>query len=392
MFVSLLCGCRRLWFCVPLAMLAIASQMSAAETGTPGEPSQADLEAIYKAVPPEDRAVIDTWPPEQKAQYLRQRARAAQLRAVTAPLPPPDKRTGPGPEQVAPELYVLDPLLREAFEAYVDENRPSVEAIRLFEEFAQRNPGSEFLPEVYFRIGALYSIHRRAGEPSNREKEIEFFRKAHALYGNRFEPLHSCAWASLANLSRSLAEQRRYYDWLLRLQATGALDDIHPVRQIEQTRNGRPPRMAKEDIGQRYDAMKRIVPVEVDTAEKNILAQASQTYASLAELAAAYPSTRLGVAASERLERLDRESANGAIRAMDGESFAVPAPAGSGTGVVKPQSSAEGLVGGPAASPLVPPHTAGGTAWARRLAIALAVVLGLGAGALAYARARHKRR
>lgn len=220
-------------------------------------------------------------------------------------------------DQGQPDPYVLDPLLQKAHQAYMDREQPAANAIRLFEEYAERNPNSEFLPEVYFRIAALLTMHARDGDPSDRKKAIECFRKAHVLYGTRFDTHHTCAWGSFANMSGSLAEQRLYYDWLRSLMASNTTDDIHPIRHMFATLNGRQARLTQEELAGTHKWMKRCVAENVSVAGMNMVSTASKDCNDLAELAVDYAGTSLGEAAVEKLDLLARDSPDEVRQAMN---------------------------------------------------------------------------
>ena len=318
-----------LWAGIVLTALLAQSVSSAGNDakGTSGQsssaPTEAELQAIYDAMPPEDQRLIDGWPSDQKRRHLLSRWSAEEAAAGNGMHRPAQETPGQAPTFVP---YVLDPVLRDAYDAYVDEKRPSSEAIELLKQYAEANPYSEFLPEVYYRLGALYSIHRREGEEPNIALQVEYYSKAHELYGRKFDHVHRTVWATLANRSRSVETHREYYDWLVELQAEGTVEDIYPIRTIGQTRNGRWPKKTANTFQAGLVNMKWTLPTSVRVAEDNVLHFASGRYAALAELAAAYPGTRLGKLAAERLHQLDKAT-GGAIRQMDDPAFLNPVPA-----------------------------------------------------------------
>jgi len=369
---------KRSWAGILLVVVIAQSiALPADETGqafgqtpsVPGVPTEAELKAIYDAVSPEDQKLIDTWTPEQKHQYLISKWSAVKMLegngATHAAQETPIQRPGRVP-------YDLDPVLREAYSAYVDEKRPSSDAIELFKKYLAANPNSEFLPEIYFRLGASYSIHRREGDPRNVSLQVEYYTKAHELYGRKYDHVHRTAWATLANRSRSLKVSREYYDWLLELQAEGAVEDIYPVRTIGQTRNGRWPQKPADALQVALENMRRTLPSVIEVAESNMLYIVSRNYAQLAELAAAYPNRSLGKIARQRLDRLDRESSNGAIRRMDDPGFMDPVTADAQENVV----AASGTQAQPLAETHVPPSNAAqANGWLVAGIVAVALVL-----------------
>ena len=319
-----------LWVGIVLAALLAQSVASGGDDtkGTSGQspsalsaPTEAELQAIYNAMPRQDQRLIDGWGSDQKRSYILSMWYAGEAAAGDG-LQRPGQET---PSQATSVPYVLDPLLKEAYEACMDDKRPSSEAIELLKQYAETHPDSEFLPEIYYRIGAQCSIHRREGEGRNVALQVECYGKAHELYGRKFDHLHRTAWATLANRSRSVTEHRKYYDWLLELQTKGTLEDIYPIRTIGQTTNGRWPRKTENALQACLANMKQTLPTFIRVSEDNVLHLASGKYAEMAELAAAYPGTRLGKLAAERLHRMER-SPGGAIRQMDDPAFLNPVP------------------------------------------------------------------
>jgi hypothetical protein len=61
-------------------------------------------------------------------------------------------------EAQAGRLEAVDPLLRKAWLGYSDyDNRDREQVKQMFEEYLKRNPDSPFAPEIYYRIGSMYS-------------------------------------------------------------------------------------------------------------------------------------------------------------------------------------------------------------------------------------------
>ena len=53
----------------------------------------------------------------------------------------------------------MDPSLKKAYLTFLDDSSPRGKVIDLFNQYIEKNPESEFLPEIYLRIGALCCIH-----------------------------------------------------------------------------------------------------------------------------------------------------------------------------------------------------------------------------------------
>ena len=298
-------------------LVAHCMPISADDALDQSEFSSEELKQAYESYSGDDKRVLDSWTPEQRRATLRQKALFFRMQKEASSQPTPAAQ----PVQPRATLYRVDPLLRRAMEAYMDEEQPREVAIGLFEQYMAANPSSEFLPEINYRLGALYTVHRRKGEPRRRVLAGEYFWKSHELYGARFSYLHDHAWASFTNYPEATLELRKdYYDWLLAIQQNLGEAVIHPVREIEQTFNGRPPTRSEGDKRAMAHALGKNLPRTISAAEDNILSRAGRNYGQLADLAKSYPDTRLGRLADERLTAIDW-SDKGAVSVMDSEAF-----------------------------------------------------------------------
>jgi tetratricopeptide (TPR) repeat protein len=268
--------------------------------------SEEELKVVYNSLKQEDKDAMKTWSEEDIINYLR--SRAMYEREKNAPYNGPEIPEHSNANKNI-EIYEPDPLLKKAFEAYSDPNVPSNNAIQLFEKYIEKNPDSPFLAEIYFRIGALYSIHIRKnlGEQKNMDLQKKYYEKAHKLYGDKFSYLNDTAWASLVNMtSSSLEERKKYYDWLLKFKKEIKPDDIYPIREIEQTFNGRQPKLSSREITTISKGLKANLAHFIDSTEKNILWRTGGNYKDLADLASSYPDTNLGKNAKIRLKPIDK--------------------------------------------------------------------------------------
>lgn len=296
-----------------LILLCVGTTLAPAQTEPPPV-TDAELRAEYERLDDVDRERVDQWTPQDRENYLRERI---QLRSQGVKLwkePPP-----PAP----PAKYQVDPLLREAFKAYHNESLPREKPIELFEKYIQQNPNSPFVAECYFRIGALYSIHQREGEPRRNDLQVKYYTKAHELWGDKFSYLHKTAWATLANRSMSLDFKKEYYDWLLSFKSgERGPEEWYPYSEIEQTFNGRAPDWFKDDLPRLHGFfLTENLDRGIRVAEANILQAVGNHYASLADLARSYPDTPLGREARKKLDRLDRGPTTGAINTMERPEF-----------------------------------------------------------------------
>jgi len=204
--------------------------------------------------------------------------------------------------------YIVPAKLKEAFTAYGDEKIPREKVIEMFEDFIKQDPETPFLPEIYFRIGALYSIHKRGnlGEKKVWEMQKKYYEKAHKLYGKKFSYLHKTAWASLVNHSTyKLNDRKAYYEWLLRMNKTNDPNDIYPIRDVRACYNGRPPQILETEKQVVIKGLKVNIPKSIKVAEKNILWRTGGNRLELLDLFKSYPNTMLGKVAEERLSTID---------------------------------------------------------------------------------------
>lgn len=287
------------------------NQFCPANTKTRGERdtitfSEAELRIIYDSLPAKAKDFLDMVRPIKRLRALTVRAELKdklRIRAEKRKIEQAKKRA-----EIARNSYELDPLLKQAYEAYAKEDVPRKKIIALFEKYIDKDPGNPFLAEIYFRIGALYSIHRREqlGEEKDWKLQKKYYEKAHKLYGEKFCYLNNTAWASLANHSYSTLEFRKeYYDWLLRLKNSMDPNDIYPIREIGQTLNGRPPDLSQEEIQLIASSRQQNLIAFIDTGEKNIMWRTAGNRADLSDLATSYPDTGLGQKADERLKAID---------------------------------------------------------------------------------------
>jgi len=237
-----------------------------------------------------------------------------------------DEHATPAP---APR-YEVAPMLKRAWASYTDWNgRDRDETVRLFRQYIEEDPESSFLPEVYFRLGTLYSTNRNQelGETRDRQLAADYFRKAHEAYGRKFSYEHNAAWGSLVNYSRDVEKMREYYDWLLSLEVEGTVEDIHRVQGIGHAVNGHFPEMPPDVLAKELAALKEEnLPKIINTTERNIFAVA--TIEELRGLAAAYPTTELGHQAALRVQQYDEAMLRAVNRELSGKPELMPVATG----------------------------------------------------------------
>ena len=282
--------------------------------------SEAELEAVYRSLPERQRKLLDEYATaKQRRRYLAALRRIQDEKRSDAEL---DRRIAEAKARAAkpepPARYEMDPMLRKAYEYWADwKNRHRDVSIRLFQDYIDKNPESPFLTDIYFNIGALYSIHinRRFNEKKDMDLAMEYYRKAHKGYGRKWAPRNSSAWAGLAYDSRDMTKVREYYDWLRYLEKDGTIDDIYPFNGIGQCTEWRPPERSKEEKLVCLGNMKETIAGAINIAERNMFAMASPV--DLAVFVSDYPVTQLAKQSKYALKSLAADAAAGALEILD---------------------------------------------------------------------------
>lgn len=316
-----------------------------------------ELDRAYQSLSPEDRRAADQWPSSQREQYLKSRALAAREDTVeTARAGAIRKRTSELEEQLrrsetpAQTRPAVDATLQRAYEAYLDENVPTDQAIGLFEQYLKEHPDTEFAAEIYFRIGCLYSMHvkEKLGERPAPERMVEYFQKAHHLWGRQYNSMNITAWASLINYTSDIKKKMEYYDWLQGLRKASPAD-VFAVRDISATFNGRSVALdASEKQAMIAHYVTLNLPNDLAAAEDNILYKVGYREDALVALANAYPGSPLGLEASRRLDRLGKAAMAAVEESLKGGPPATRPSVGRTPSIPKPIESQSTL---PAGSP-----------------------------------------
>lgn len=231
-----------------------------------------------------------------------------------------DSTTAVGSQDDGPQstAYITDPLLKEAYTYWADaHNRRRDYAISLFEKYIARYPASPFLPEIYFRIGALYSINANSalGEATNRALATKYFELARKGFGEKYCVENVVAWGSLTNYAGDVGKGKEYYNWLRKLQTQATADDIYPIRSIALCLQGLPAEMSSSEREGLLPGVKKNLQAYVTTTEQNLVYMALPT--DLAALASEYPGTRLSELAGQALAEKTRAEARSMAKAGD---------------------------------------------------------------------------
>jgi hypothetical protein len=274
--------------------------------------TKAELQTFYDSLQNDDKEFIDSLPPEEQTRILEIKAKFNKDRAPTMDTKKEVKFSDPVViRSDKGKAYELDPLLKKAYLAYLDPNKPRKEIIPMFEAYIKKEPNSIFLPEISFRIGTLYCTHRKEnfGESYDLKLASNYYEKAHKLYGYKFCYDHRTAWASLSNWPTATLDTRKaYYAWLQSLSQNISAEDIYPIRRISQVLKGFSPELDVEERAKVAEGLmrKESFSLYIEVAEKNIFLKTSNNYRELVDLATSYPDTGLGKQAGIRLKEMDK--------------------------------------------------------------------------------------
>lgn len=254
----------------------------------------------------------------------------------------------------------VDPLLRQAWEQYADwGHRDRDKVVALFKEYIKKDPQSPFLPEVYLRLGLMYSGNRNIprGETYDAALTREYLSVAHKLYGKRYSNEAAFAWLTLtatADRENSVEEAMEFYDWNRHLMKEGGAKDVYPIRSIEVcTRYGMPLEYTEAEKALLWKSnYQPDFEKCLQATERDLFNRAGNRPDKLAMLAKAYPGTELEKQALYRIETLRKEESDDLIKAVD-QYIDIPASSQSQPSR-KPATSALA----PASSPPVLPATA----------------------------------
>ncbi len=215
-----------------------------------------------------------------------------------------EKRTTPKDSNDNSRSYQIDPLFKKAWLEYRDwNNRNREEVAKLFQQYIDKDPNSIFMPEIYYRLGSMYSNNRNPekGETLDIDLRNKYWKRASALYGGLFS-IESMAIGSFIS-DDSLQSRKLYYEHLTDFIDNGGPEDIFPIQNIGLCVEGYSPEL---NIEQRKDLYKRIkptIPSLINEWEKLMFRKAS--YIDLLDIAYSYSGSELEKQARERLKVID---------------------------------------------------------------------------------------
>lgn len=294
-------------------------------------------------------------------------------------------------EVVAERLRNVDSLLREAWLGYVNYDARDREKVRqMFEEYLVKNPSSAFAPEIYYRIGSMYSnnANRKRGETFDRQTRDIYFTKAVDAYGRSYSPQLDAARSFVVSSGDQPLDARlAYYDWIIGFETETGPSSVYPICSIhEHVTYGTLPARTEQQIAAMVVNMPRILKTLVPATERLVLRKV-KNLDELKQIIQRYPDRRIGQLAVRIAEQWERGLVKTALDAVE-ETVDSPAFAGSGQAPQVPSVNA-----GPA-SPVAGP--ADSAAWqssgmSRRWTL-LGLISGAGLGGLVLAAWVVKRR
>ncbi len=289
------------------------------------------LPCILLALEPEERDKILKMPEPERKAYLEKLDKQIQEQLKASEEQRKERRDATRAEQAAqkqndvPELYEVDPLLKQAYENYLNyKGRDRDRTIALFEQYIKNNPESVFLPEIYFTMSNMYcgNANTENGESINLKKMQEYALKAWKGYGGKFSYDGSTAYYNLAFLTGSFQKRLEYYDWLLGLKKMGAVEGFYNVRSIEMCIKGWSPQYTPKQLKEGWTwFQEHNLPQLILSTEKQIYQDSFQpnrnTYMDLSIIAKRYPDTELGRQARHALDEADEALGIGIYNLMD---------------------------------------------------------------------------
>jgi hypothetical protein len=184
------------------------------------------------------------------------------------------------------------------------ERRRREVAIALLQNCIDGSPKSPFLPQVYSLMGSLFvgGENTKLGEEPDGKEAIKYFRLAHEAYGTKYCSDHEYVWASLANITRDVGEQRKHYDWLWYIKGKATADDVFEFQPLDSVMTGVPPIWDRSGREAFLKWQRRVnLDGSIRVAEENTVWMASN--AQLVELVRDYPDKGMGKKAAAEIER-----------------------------------------------------------------------------------------
>lgn len=222
--------------------------------------------------------------------------------------------------------YRVDSVLAEIVRESLSDHRDRNEVEQKLVGYIEKNPDSVFIPELYFRLGAMYSHNALPpNEGLDRKKATRYFEKAHDLFDGKYSVASDCAWAYLVmRRDVPVAQKREYYDWLRKTKELTP-EDIWPYRDVEKCMiYGDSPELSQAELAKEADDWQQRSKVFVAACERTLIMYAD--LAALGVYAAGYPETELGKQAQMKLQKRDDVIDRVLMEDLD-KSLAVSSPA-----------------------------------------------------------------
>jgi len=230
--------------------------------------------------------------------------------------------TTAGAEEHSAKPDLLDPELRKVWEYFSDyENRNRDVAVRLFADYLRNNPDTEFKPEIYFRIGQLYSSHRKDAD-RRKDLMVKYYRLAHEGYGLKYSDYNMTAWASIVNQpSETLADRLAYYDWLSGFETSARPEQMYPIYAMGIVAQGTVDSVdsSQEFRERQAKALSREIHQMMRVASEGVVYRSNAD--ELREIERRYPGSLMASAAASKLKFIQELITNEAARALDDPAF-----------------------------------------------------------------------
>jgi len=228
------------------------------------------------------------------------------------------------------DAATLPSNLQKAWEYFEDyQNRDRDVAVKLFKDCLKDSANAAFTPEIYFRIGQLYSSHRKDAE-RRKDLMVKYYRLAHEGYGLKYSHYNMTAWASVINQpSQTLEDRLAYYDWLSGFEASVSPEQTYPIYAMGIVAQGT---VSSYEVSERHlqaqaENLRHYLPMLLEVTSKNIVYRSN--IKELEQIQELYPGSLMAKMAASKLEaiqkatkkRAEKEVENVVEETLDDETF-----------------------------------------------------------------------
>jgi len=185
-------------------------------------------------------------------------------------------------------------------------DRDRDKAIELWNQYLEKNPNSPFRGEIYYLIGAMFTVRSLKGETRSLETAETWYLKALPCFDNKFSIISSLVWMNLCNFPQHMYDiqyKKKYYEWLMKLAEEGTADDYYPYNEIGIFLKMKVLDLPLQERKRRMDHHKQqIRDITMVVERANMLQRASVS--DLQDLIESYPNSVLAQEASAKLVSL----------------------------------------------------------------------------------------